>query len=101
MPKQLTKLHLISDSFDIIHLNKQYSRYVEDGEQLLFIGESVINLLDKQIIDRLSELDNKYYALKADCKCRGISELLPAEVEQVTDIKMVELTLNNHKTISW
>lgn len=97
----MAKLHLVSQTIEINELKKDFIRYVREGDQVLFISDSVNNLLIKPIADFIGGLDNQCFALNADAKCRGIEHLLPKTISQISDKEMVELSINNEQIISW
>jgi len=97
----MSKLHLISQTLDYDKLQKQLARYVREGDQLLFIADSVAGLLDSRITETLSKFSGQYFALAADCQCRGIEQLLAKSVNQISDQEMVKLTIHNQQIISW
>ncbi len=97
----MAKLHLISHHISLDELQKNLQRYAQTDDHLLFIGDACICVTNQTFSDYLSTIDFSISALSADCQCRGISERLAKQVQQISDEKMVELTLTYHPVISW
>lgn len=97
----MTTLHLISQPLSLLEFKKQIERFLGKKDQLLFIGDSVTSLLDIEIKEMLNNKGVTSYALKADCECRGIIELVTKQVTQINDEAMVNLTLKHQKVFSW
>ena len=97
----MTKLHLISDELELPQLMDNAARYLNEQDPLLFIADGVNGLLVKTNLQYLSSLQNTIFALAADCNCRGITHLLPASISQISDHKMVELSVDSSQIISW
>jgi len=97
----MTKLHLISQVSNLTSIKNNIARYAIDKDPLLFIGDAVLCLLDKDITAYLKQLNLPLYALVDDCRCRGISEHLNSLLKQVSSQQMVELTIKNQQVISW
>ena len=97
----MDKLHLICQNLERKTLEKSFDRYVLNDESLLFIADSVTNLLNQDIVDFLRRSNTNCYALQADCKLRGINKNIPSFVSLVSDSEMVNLIVNSKQTISW
>lgn len=94
-------LHLISQSIELLELKTNLARFGKAKEPLLFIGDAVNSLLIAEIQQYLSQSDYPCYALKADCQCRGVEQLINTFIIQISDQTMVELTVKSEQIISW
>ena len=97
----MSKLHLISKPLELKQLKMCLIRFATIDDPLLFIGDSVTTLLNKDVLIYLSQHSYKINLLSVDCKCRGLSQLMPDSIKQISDKEMVELTLNHQQIISW
>ena len=97
----MARLHLISQQLNSLQMNRNLSRLVANNDQLLFIGEAISGLIDRENLTLLNSCSVALLALKSDVLCRGLENKLPPSVSIIDDIKMVELTLENEQVISW
>ncbi len=97
----MSKLHLISQPVILEQFKVDLSRMITAGDEILFIGDSVLSLMDNNIIALIKQTNILCYALAADCLCRGIDQLLTQSINQVSEHLMVELTVKHQQIISW
>ena len=97
----MTKLHLITQPIELLLLKRNITRYVSENDEFLFIGDSVTSLLDSDVIAYLGQVHYTVNILKADGKSRGLTQLIDQSIHQISDDKMVELTIKHQQTVSW
>lgn len=97
----MTKLHLISKPFNLKQFEIDSKRMINKNDEILFIGDAVINLMDKNILLCIEQSKLQYFVLSADSICRGINLLMNQKIKQISDSEMVELTLKHQQVISW
>lgn len=97
----MANLHLISQLKVESGLDKWLSRLVNPNDELLFIGNAVVSLLDTQCQQLLNNSANPVFALEADVKCRGIAAKLPANIQIIDDKTMVAKAASHQQVISW
>jgi sulfur relay protein TusB/DsrH len=95
------KLHIISQPLELTQLKLCLSRYAKPIDVLLFIGDSVTTLLDNHVFNYLEQQPYKIKLLAADSACRGVSQIMPQSLRQITDSEMVQLTISHQQIISW
>lgn len=96
----MAHLHLIS-TLNADNLANQISRYTQPGDKLLFIADSVIQLLKPEVVQLITTAKLTVYALKADLACRGIASNISDIIVQIDDQTMIELSCKCDKIISW
>ena len=76
------------------------SRYLDNGDALLFIQDGVYHCVDENL---LANLDSKFplYALKEDIAARGLGDKILESLEPVSYRKFVELCTQYDKVVSW
>lgn len=97
----MANLHLVSQLKVESGLDKWLNRLVDDTDEILFISDAVVSLLDAKCEQLLNTVENPIYALEADVKCRGIINKLPNFVKVVDDKTMVDLAAHSQQVISW
>lgn len=97
----MANLHLISELTAKSELPHQLQRFTSENDKLLFIGNSVISLVALEYRELLSNIKNPIYVLEADVKCRGIQANIPANINMISDEKMVQLSAQSQQVISW
>ncbi|WP_444998155.1 sulfurtransferase complex subunit TusB [Aliikangiella sp. IMCC44359] len=96
----MAHLHLIS-TLNASDLTEQISRYTQPGDKLLFIADSVIQLLKPEIVQSITTTKLEVYVLKNDLACRGITHNISDIIVQIDELTMVELSCTCDKIISW
>ena len=97
----MSKLHLISQPIDLEQFKIDLNRMITADDEMLFIGDGVINLMDENITTLINQATIQFYGLASDCLCRGIDQLLNKSMTQISDQLMVELTIKHQQIISW
>lgn len=97
----MANLHLISELKVKSELSHQLRRFISESDKLLFIGNSVISLVDLECQALLNNIKNPIYVLEADVKCRGIQANIPENIQLISDETMVQLSAQSQQVISW
>lgn len=97
----MTNLHLISHPVNLEQFQIEMARLTSSNDEILFIGDSVISLMNKDIATYLQQSNIQYHALAADCLCRGINQLMIESIKQISDSEMVDLTIKHQQIVSW
>lgn len=93
----MANLHLFANRISMGRLTEISSELAAAEDTFIFIGESTANLIDTE----LPEIDQEMNALRADCDCRGITDLLGSNVKIIDDADWVSLSAKATKIISW
>ena len=93
----MASLHLLADRLPIRRIKEISSLFAAPEDTLIFIGEATTNLIDSG----LPEIAQEIHALKNDCDCRGITDLVGSNVNLIDDAEWVTLSAKATKIISW
>jgi len=102
----MSRLHLISHSFETQTLAQKAECYLEKDDSVLLIADGVLMGLQQPLVQLLLDTSDNCYLLDQDCRCRGISPLLDKQpnggrLKLISYETMVDLCARSEQVISW
>ncbi len=99
-----THLHLIQTPTEFDKFIANFKRISNDGDSLLFLGDSLFQLLRNDFVnDEFSKLTENTHliALADDLAARGITEHLKNRISSISYAQFVTLAIQAKKVVSW
>ncbi|MCW8876992.1 MAG: DsrH/TusB family sulfur metabolism protein [Kangiellaceae bacterium] len=93
----MANLHLFANRMSNQQLREISSVLAEQDDIFIFIGEATTNLIDSE----LPQIEQTLNALRADCECRGITDLLNSGINLIEDTDWISISAKATKIISW
>ncbi len=98
------QLHLIQNTLSLASFERQFMRLVDEGDSLLFLNDSVFELLQQEYnTDTFVQFTRKasIFVIDEQVHARGIFELPNKNIKITRYPQFVELCQNAAKIVSW
>lgn len=97
----MATLHLISQSLNHDQFLQKASWAIHDTDQLLFIADGVLNLLNDDFQQMIRATGWQHLLLAPDCQARGIEPMLSETSQLISDEQMVDACATADRVMSW